>query len=98
MEAMFALAATPPTIADAPSARPLAPAAPAAAPGTPAAAAAAGGVRVELEDVHFGYGPGREVLRGVSLVAEPGTTLALVGPRCVCVCARLFLSFVCSFV
>ncbi|MEK7426858.1 MAG: ABC transporter ATP-binding protein [Actinomycetota bacterium] len=35
--------------------------------------------RVELDDVHFGYQPGVEVLRGVSLVIEPGETFALVG-------------------
>ncbi|HEX5760549.1 MAG TPA: ABC transporter ATP-binding protein [Thermoanaerobaculia bacterium] len=36
--------------------------------------------RVELEEVHFEYQPGTPVLRGVSLVAEPGTATALVGP------------------
>ncbi|HEX9669433.1 MAG TPA: ABC transporter ATP-binding protein [Thermoanaerobaculia bacterium] len=36
--------------------------------------------RVELEDVHFEYKAGTPVLRGVSLVAEPGTVTALVGP------------------
>lgn len=35
--------------------------------------------RVELDDVHFGYQPSVEVLRGVSLVIEPGETFALVG-------------------
>jgi subfamily B ATP-binding cassette protein MsbA len=36
--------------------------------------------RVELSDVHFEYKAGTPVLRGVSLVAEPGTVTALVGP------------------
>ncbi|MFC6724639.1 ABC transporter ATP-binding protein, partial [Halobium palmae] len=35
--------------------------------------------RVEYDDVSFGYGDGR-VVRDVSLDAEPGETLALVGP------------------
>ncbi|MFJ4202006.1 ABC transporter ATP-binding protein [Streptomyces sviceus] len=38
------------------------------------------GHRVELRDVAFSYEPGREVLRGVDLVLEPGTVTALVGP------------------
>ncbi|WP_219517698.1 ABC transporter ATP-binding protein [Nonomuraea ceibae] len=36
--------------------------------------------RVELRDVRFGYEDGREVLRGVDLVLEPGTVTAVVGP------------------
>jgi ABC-type multidrug transport system fused ATPase/permease subunit len=36
--------------------------------------------RVELEDVSFHYKPEEPVLRDVSLVAEPGQTVALVGP------------------
>lgn len=32
-----------------------------------------------LRDVHFGYHPGRPVLRGVDIVLTPGGTLALVG-------------------
>jgi ATP-binding cassette, subfamily B, bacterial len=35
--------------------------------------------RVEFEDVGFEYEPGRPVLHGVSFVAQPGQTLALVG-------------------
>ncbi|MFI4860361.1 MAG: ABC transporter ATP-binding protein [Phycisphaerales bacterium JB063] len=35
--------------------------------------------RVELEDVTFGYLPGKPVLHGISFVAEPGQTVALVG-------------------
>ncbi|WP_443067863.1 ABC transporter ATP-binding protein [Streptomyces sp. NBC_01351] len=38
------------------------------------------GHRVELRDVHFAYDAGREVLRGIDLVLEPGTVTALVGP------------------
>jgi ATP-binding cassette, subfamily B, bacterial len=36
--------------------------------------------RVELREVFFQYGEGPLVLRGVNLVAEPGQTVALVGP------------------
>jgi ATP-binding cassette subfamily B protein/subfamily B ATP-binding cassette protein MsbA len=36
--------------------------------------------RVSFEDVVFGYEPNRPVLSGVSLVAEPGETVAIVGP------------------
>ncbi len=35
--------------------------------------------RIELENVVFEYEKGREALRGVTLVAEPGETVALVG-------------------
>ena len=35
--------------------------------------------RVELDDVHFGYDPARPILKGVSVVAEPGQTVAIVG-------------------
>jgi ATP-binding cassette subfamily B protein len=30
--------------------------------------------------VHFSYNPDREVLRGVSITAEPGQSVAIVGP------------------
>ncbi|MFB4309481.1 ABC transporter ATP-binding protein [Actinomadura sp. GTD37] len=46
----------------------------------PAHPAAPQGHRVELRDVRFGYEPGREVLRGIDLVLEPGTVTAVVGP------------------
>lgn len=36
--------------------------------------------RVQFEDVHFEYDAGKPVLRGVSLMALPGTMTALVGP------------------
>ncbi|MFD2352166.1 ABC transporter ATP-binding protein [Nonomuraea ferruginea] len=35
---------------------------------------------MELRDVRFGYEAGREVLRGIDLVLEPGTVTAVVGP------------------
>jgi subfamily B ATP-binding cassette protein MsbA len=53
-----------PTVRDAPAAEPL---------GTVDG-------RVEVRDVTFAYEPGRPVLRGVSLTAEPGQLVALVGP------------------
>ena len=64
MEAMFGLLDTPAEVIDRPSARPL--------------RVSAGHVR--LEDVHFGYDPGRVILKGVSLDVPPGTTCAVVGP------------------
>ncbi|HKD11992.1 MAG TPA: ABC transporter ATP-binding protein [Thermoanaerobaculia bacterium] len=36
--------------------------------------------KVEFRDVHFEYQPGVPVLKGISFVAEPGTSTALVGP------------------
>ncbi|MFW5776934.1 MAG: ABC transporter ATP-binding protein [Spirochaetota bacterium] len=36
--------------------------------------------RVEFRDVHFGYEGEREVLRGISFVARPGQTVAILGP------------------
>jgi ATP-binding cassette, subfamily B, fatty acid transporter len=36
--------------------------------------------RVEFEHVHFGYRPGTPVIEDLSLVAEPGSTVAIVGP------------------
>ncbi|ONH23092.1 ABC transporter ATP-binding protein [Pseudofrankia asymbiotica] len=38
-----------------------------------------GGHRVDVDDVSFGYDPGRPVLAGISLTAEAGTTTAIVG-------------------
>lgn len=46
----------------------------------PAVPVAPQGHRVELRDVRFGYDAGREVLRGIDLVLEPGTVTAIVGP------------------
>ena len=36
--------------------------------------------RVEFADIGFGYPGGSPVIRGLSLVAEPGSTVAIVGP------------------
>jgi len=36
--------------------------------------------RVEFKNVTFGYDPDRPILRNISFVAEPGQTIALVGP------------------
>ncbi|OBF95074.1 ABC transporter ATP-binding protein [Mycobacterium sp. 852002-51152_SCH6134967] len=36
--------------------------------------------RVEFEDVTFGYHPDTPVIRNLSLIAEPGSTVAIVGP------------------
>ncbi|WP_311197459.1 ABC transporter ATP-binding protein [Aestuariimicrobium sp. p3-SID1156] len=36
--------------------------------------------RVEFRDVDFSYTPGRRLIRDLSLVAEPGQTIAIVGP------------------
>ena len=47
---------------------------------SPATALPAGVGRVEFRDVTFGYRPESPVLTDVSLVAEPGSTVAIVGP------------------
>ncbi len=36
--------------------------------------------RVEFRDVHFSYNPETKILKGVSFSAEPGETIAIVGP------------------
>ena len=36
--------------------------------------------RVAFEDVYFSYSPDRPLIEGLSLVAEPGQTIAIVGP------------------
>ncbi len=36
--------------------------------------------KVSFEDVVFGYTPEREILHGISMTAEPGKTIAIVGP------------------
>jgi ATP-binding cassette subfamily B protein len=64
MDAMFALIDTPAEVVD--------------APGAPDLQVSAGHVR--LEDVHFGYEPGREILKGIDLEVKPGTMTAVVGP------------------
>ena len=45
-----------------------------------AAAPAPGAGRVEFERVSFGYRPDTPVIEDLSLVAEPGSTVAIVGP------------------
>ncbi|MEO9648872.1 MAG: ABC transporter ATP-binding protein/permease [Roseobacter sp.] len=37
------------------------------------------GGRIELENVHFGYSSDRAILKGVSILAEPGQTVAICG-------------------
>ncbi|OAN75229.1 metal ABC transporter permease [Sulfitobacter sp. EhC04] len=37
------------------------------------------GGRVTLDDVRFGYDPDRQILKGISLEAQPGETVAIVG-------------------
>ena len=64
MEAMFALIDTPAEVVDAPDAAEL--------------HVSAGLIR--FEDVHFGYEPGREILKGIDLEVRPGSTTAIVGP------------------
>ena len=64
MRAMFSLLREQPRVRDAAGAVPLPPSGP---------------LDVELRDVHFGYGPGREILRGLSFRVPAGTTCALVG-------------------
>ena len=64
MEAMFSLIDTPAEIKDAPDAKAL----------------GVSGGHVRFEDVHFGYEPSREILKGLSFDAPPGTRLAIVGP------------------
>lgn len=49
-------------------------------PGLELPAVGAGGGRVEFDQVNFGYQPGRPVLEDLSLVAEAGKTVAIVGP------------------
>jgi subfamily B ATP-binding cassette protein MsbA len=36
--------------------------------------------RIEFRDVHFEYNAGQPVLKGISFIAQPGTSTALVGP------------------
>jgi ATP-binding cassette subfamily B multidrug efflux pump len=49
-------------------------------PDAPATAAEPVRGRVEFDDVTFSYDPDRELITGLSLVAEPGQTIAIVGP------------------
>ena len=47
---------------------------------SPTAELPRGAGRVEFDNVCFGYRPGTPVIENVSLVAEPGSTVAIVGP------------------
>lgn len=38
------------------------------------------GFEVKGEDIHYGYKSGRDVLKGISFLVEPGTRVAIVGP------------------
>ncbi len=71
MEQMFRLLAVGQEVADRPGAAVLAPrhGPGSGQPGT-----------VAFRDVHFGYNPNREILRGVSFSAAAGAKLAIVGP------------------
>ncbi|MGR3541190.1 MAG: ABCB family ABC transporter ATP-binding protein/permease [Hasllibacter sp.] len=64
MGEMFGLLDQPADVTDRPGARPL---------------DVTGGA-VALEDVRFGYDPARPILKGVTLRAAPGETVAIVGP------------------
>lgn len=64
MGAMFDLIDTPADVVD--------------APGAPALTVTQGAVR--FDNVSFGYGDGREILKGIDLDVPAGTTLAVVGP------------------
>ena len=64
MAAMFDLIDTEREIVDKPGAQPI----------------AIGGGGLSFEDVHFGYDPDREILKGVSFHVPAGGTLAVVGP------------------
>ncbi len=63
MSEMFTLLGQPAEITDKPGAKPL---------------AVAGGT-ITLEDVHFGYENGRQILKGISLEVPAGKTIAIVG-------------------
>ncbi len=64
MEKMFRLLDVPPEIKDPPN----------------AVALSIQGGDVRFEDVHFGYDPAREILKGVSFHVPAGRTVAIVGP------------------
>ena len=66
LERMFGLLDANREVSDAPEARPLALVHPQ-------------GPEIRFEQVRFGYEPSREILHGLSFVAEPGSTTAIVG-------------------
>ena len=63
MGEMFNLLDQPADVTDAPDAKPL----------------VVTGGQIELDNVHFGYDKARPILKGVSVVAEPGQMVAIVG-------------------
>ncbi|UOA26774.1 ABC transporter ATP-binding protein/permease [Pseudosulfitobacter sp. DSM 107133] len=63
MGEMFDLLEQPAEVTDKPDAKPL----------------KVNGGRIELEDVHFGYDSERAILKGITLTAEPGEMVAIVG-------------------
>jgi ATP-binding cassette subfamily B protein len=64
MEAMWNLLDTPAEVVD--------------KPGAPALAVKRGAIR--FDNLHFGYDPGREILRGLDIDIPAGTSCAIVGP------------------
>ena len=64
MGAMFDLVDTPSEVVDPPGARPL----------------RVGPGHLRFEDVRFGYEPGRDILKGITLDIPAGSTVAVVGP------------------
>ncbi|WP_187429587.1 ATM1-type heavy metal exporter [Roseobacter fucihabitans] len=63
MGEMFNLLEQPQEVTDKPDAKPL----------------VVSGGRIELDNVRFGYDPERVILKGVSVIAEPGEMVAIVG-------------------
>ena len=63
MGEMFNLLEQPAEVTDAPDAKPL----------------SISGGRIELDDVRFGYNADRAILKGISVTAEPGEMVAIVG-------------------
>jgi ABC-type transport system involved in Fe-S cluster assembly fused permease/ATPase subunit len=72
MEAMFGVLARASRLPDGTRALP--------APAPPSPGAPPPGLAVDLRDVRFSYGDGREVLRGISLSIAPGESIGIVGP------------------
>jgi len=66
MEQMFSLLRVNQEITDKPGAVVLAPVGPPA--------------EIRFDNVHFGYNPDREILKGISFTAAPGQKIAIVGP------------------
>src|SRR5208282_2295436 len=69
MDQLFRLMSVAPEVADRPGARALA-----------AHLSEGAACQVRFEDVHFGYRPDREILKGVDLTVPAGGKLGIVGP------------------